>query len=293
MPKRKIPEATAQAAAGKKQRPDGVASDGLDHLQKPLSYDELLKLFLPAGSVRMLAPGEELMTAGKAAHSLYLVMEGSIELYKSDGTALGTSLNLEQGRIVGELSFLSGNLPSVTAVAAKAGLKVKVAELGHSQLEQQLRDQASLASRFMVSLAGRLSTKVSNMNDALLASLTRPPPIARQSHALQEAAKETDPDAVRASFELPRSSMLIAAASCFCAIERDSTPTDSSEHGHPSTVYLLCAQAPSSLLHTSASLIAPFLARHSLLPTYRAFASAAPCVCVCVSAAIQHDTRCS
>ena len=153
MPPAKKQKTGAAKPAGKR------AAAKADGLEQPLSAAELEDFFTSAGKARTLKPGDTLITHGQKSSSLYLVLDGALTFKRRDGSPLGASTNLGAGGLCGELSFLTGSLPNVTALAAKSGA-LRVAELPHSKLLHLLEEQPALATRLFIGLAGRLSNKV-------------------------------------------------------------------------------------------------------------------------------------
>src|SRR5215203_3210051 len=70
------------------------------------------------GKVRSYAPGEALAKAGEAGHGLAIVLAGTVEITRRDGSASGVFITTHRpGAFMGELAQLSGRPALVDAYA--------------------------------------------------------------------------------------------------------------------------------------------------------------------------------
>ena len=93
---------------------------------KTLSNSTLFKGFAPeevwqilaSGSVKQLKPGETLIAPGTSNDTLYLLIDGGLEvILEKDGVEV--SLPIPPGECLGEMSLVGGNPTSARAVAHK------------------------------------------------------------------------------------------------------------------------------------------------------------------------------
>jgi CRP-like cAMP-binding protein len=122
--------------------------------------DADLQWLLEAGSVRSLAPGEQLIGEGLAIQSLYIVIEGELAVQRS-GTELA---RLDVGEVVGEMSLLS-SLPASATVSALSACTVF--EIPQTRLKSKLRSDVQFASRFHHAMCLFLVDRL-NRTDALI-----------------------------------------------------------------------------------------------------------------------------
>jgi CRP-like cAMP-binding protein len=103
--------------------------------------DADLQWLLEAGSMRSLAPGEQLIAEGLAIQSLYIVIEGELAVQRA-GTELA---RLDVGEVVGEMSFLSSRPASATVSALSPCM---IFEVPQTRLKSKVRSDVHFASRF-------------------------------------------------------------------------------------------------------------------------------------------------
>jgi diguanylate cyclase (GGDEF)-like protein len=119
---------------------------------------------IAGGTVRQLAPGERLLKMGQPNRSLFIVLEGAMDVHLSGADA--PLVRLHTGECVGELSLIDGEPTSATVVAATAST---VLEVGNDQVWALIDSSPVFARNFLRVLAGR----VRNDDAALTASLDR------------------------------------------------------------------------------------------------------------------------
>ena len=209
-------------------------------LDEAKSGTSLLELFQNHGTEKKLKAREKLITVGKKVESIYLVLEGSLTI-KRDRTGEQVA-TIGVGSLAGELSFLTGSMPTVTAEADGA---TKVADLKVAALQKLLEDEPSRAGLLYACLARELAHKVGAMNTAIKAHTHASGARSAAADtallaAAGGAASETSMDvaALRTRFglaEINPAPELLGTAPCVCSVERHSV---SGGEGQPSQLYL-------------------------------------------------------
>jgi len=94
-------------------------------------------------------PGEVIYAEGAPADTLFVILEGEVEL-----TVRDRSLGVEgPGGIIGEMALLDSATRNSTATASSS---VKLAKLDRRQFQQAISENAEFALRAMTVLANRL-----------------------------------------------------------------------------------------------------------------------------------------
>jgi CRP-like cAMP-binding protein len=106
------------------------------------------------GRTRALAPGEQLITAGREVRELYFVTEGQMAVVTPGGVRLST---MAVGDVVGEMSFVEKRLPSATVTALDA---VQVLGVPRDALLAAFETDTGFAARFYRALAVFLSDRL-------------------------------------------------------------------------------------------------------------------------------------
>ena len=102
------------------------------------------------GKVRSYAPGEALAKAGEAGHGLAIVLTGTVEITRRDGSASGVPIITHRpGAFMGELAQLSGRPALVDAYAQEP---VDALIIPPDQLRALLIAEAELGERIMRAL---------------------------------------------------------------------------------------------------------------------------------------------
>ncbi len=118
---------------------------------KDLSLVEFHKL-ISAGSFNALRPGDTIIKEGEVVDHLYLIYSGSIDILKNN-TKVGS---LKDGQFLGEMSFLSNEKATATAVVQ---YPTEVVVWNQVELKELLRKSPSL----IFSLQGALGAQVSKV----------------------------------------------------------------------------------------------------------------------------------
>lgn len=98
---------------------DGSGEDDSDLVLLPDWSDRSWKSFLAHGNRRSFATDEHVLVAGQPSQSIYLVADGLVLAVAGRGRRRGRLVNeIGPGGVVGEVSFLDGEPPSLDVIAA-------------------------------------------------------------------------------------------------------------------------------------------------------------------------------
>ncbi|HEV2125223.1 MAG TPA: GGDEF domain-containing protein [Chloroflexota bacterium] len=135
-----------------------------------IAREELLPLALSSDTLRF-EMGEYLVRQGEAGDSIYLIVEGRVEVLarvSRDGIVTETAVaSLVEGDAVGELSVLDGQPRSASCVAA---VPTRCVRLRRNVLRDAMRQHWPLAEALLTTLAERLRHA-----DAVMAEHARDP----------------------------------------------------------------------------------------------------------------------
>mgnify|MGYP001078223617 CR=1 FL=1 len=113
------------------------------------------------GTHRQVVDGEAIIRQGEPATHLFIVIDGRLAVQAADGSTVAI---LEQGEVVGELSFLDSRPPTATVVARGPAL---VLAIDRQVLSRKLASDHSFAAGFYralgVFLASRLRQTMASM----------------------------------------------------------------------------------------------------------------------------------
>lgn len=137
------------------EAPAAAGNDGL--LLADASEEEWATL-LGHTRIRRFRPGEAVVAAGAADQSLYLVLEGQLEVLAERGrrgyrrlAAVGT------GSVIGELAFFDGGTRSALVRAASPAL---LAEMSRPAFERLAAASPDLARRLLLDLGRILAQRL-------------------------------------------------------------------------------------------------------------------------------------
>jgi bacteriocin-type transport-associated protein len=118
--------------------------------------DADVEWMIEAGAKQHLNPGDILIQEGKAATSVFLVLEGVLSVV---ARAAGSKevARLRSGEIVGEMSFVDSRPPSATVQAVEPSA---VLVIPRRDLEARLSQDAPFAARFYRAMAVFLSDRL-------------------------------------------------------------------------------------------------------------------------------------
>jgi len=134
------------------------AASGTSELLLADASDEEWATVLHHTRYRRFNPGDEVLTAGALDHSLYLVLEGQLEVLAEHGRRRYRRIALvDAGSVIGELSFFDGGARSALV---RATAPVLTAELSLAEFDSLAAANPALARRLLFDLgrilAGRL-----------------------------------------------------------------------------------------------------------------------------------------
>jgi len=107
-----------------------------------------------------LEPSDILVTKGEPNHHLYIVLEGSLAV-TSGGENPVKFASVESGEVVGEMSFLDGQLPSATVQAETECL---VYSILNSRIEDKIKADEGFGLRLYKALALFLTDRLRSAN---------------------------------------------------------------------------------------------------------------------------------
>ena len=105
------------------------------------------------GEVQVLAIGERLITAGAKVHEISVLLRGELGVY-ANGSEIA---RLDEGEIVGELSFLDARPPYASVEATE---KSEVLKITHSAVAARFARDAGFEARFYRSLGIFLASRL-------------------------------------------------------------------------------------------------------------------------------------
>jgi CRP/FNR family transcriptional regulator, cyclic AMP receptor protein len=98
---------------------------------------------------RKFATGEEVMSPGSQEQSLFLIVDGTLEVLATKGAP---GITIESGSVLGEIAFFGGGGRSALVRATSS---VEVAELGRAEFDGLARESPELARQILFDL-GRI-----------------------------------------------------------------------------------------------------------------------------------------
>jgi CRP/FNR family cyclic AMP-dependent transcriptional regulator len=116
---------------------------------------------LSLGRIRRLGVGQRLIAAGRPIDDLFFVLRGSLEVVREDGARAAT---IGEGEVVGEMSFVSEDVPSVSVLAA---VHSEILVAPRSAILARFDQEPALAARFYRALAVYLSVRLREATSAL------------------------------------------------------------------------------------------------------------------------------
>jgi len=128
--------------------------------------DSDLQWLVDAGTLRNLAPRTSIIEEGGAIESLFIVVNGELEVRKG-GRAVA---RLSTGEVVGEMSLLDSRPPTATVTSVG---EVLVYSVPQTALRKKLADDPGFGSRFHRALCVFLANRLSRTDLLLNANASR------------------------------------------------------------------------------------------------------------------------
>jgi thioredoxin reductase (NADPH) len=104
------------------------------------------------GAEREVAQGELLFSAGESSESLFVVLEGEVEVVRFEGTEAVVVADYEGGGFVGELSLLTGQRRALSCRVRVAG---RILEVEQDEFRRLMSVRPSLADTIFTALVAR------------------------------------------------------------------------------------------------------------------------------------------
>ena len=172
----------------------------------PVWGDAILAELADYGSERELAPGEELLHAGRASSGFYVVLEGEIEVVRPDIDRDVPVGLLRPGQFVGGVSLLRGQRPYLTARATRPGRVLDIPPEEFRRLMGARRQLADMIFNSTVARSDNLRTGVAASTVHIYGSRFSPDSLALRAFANRSRVPHTwidlddadDPDVVLA-----------------------------------------------------------------------------------------------
>src|SRR5271168_4600876 len=101
------------------------AQSSTDPEVAPVLTESQLREMADFGSGRSMAEGELLFRVGEATFDLFVVLEGEVEVMRSDGEVV---VRFGPGNFIGELGLLTGQIRFLNARVARAGRVLVIAQ---------------------------------------------------------------------------------------------------------------------------------------------------------------------
>ncbi|MEP7020486.1 MAG: cyclic nucleotide-binding domain-containing protein [Pseudonocardiales bacterium] len=140
--------------------PSGAQQSGAAEQLRPFlphaserEWSELLRL----ATVRRLAPGETLISPGPGSRSLFLVIEGQVEVLAPANRKWRHVATIGAGSVVGELAFFDGGERSALV---RALTDVSASELTHESFGALRRTNPELAMALVLDVGRVLSQRM-------------------------------------------------------------------------------------------------------------------------------------
>jgi CRP-like cAMP-binding protein len=116
---------------------------------------------LSAGRLRVLKPGDRLVTAGKALTDIFFITGGRLAVMRDGGDLVA---HLHEGDVVGEMSFIERHAPIVSVVADQ---RAEVLVISRKTILDHFEHEPTFAARFYRALATFLSERLRDTTRAV------------------------------------------------------------------------------------------------------------------------------
>ncbi len=140
-------------------------------LAKPddvLEPSKIEQIFLKAGNMRGISPGSAIVEEGQPVSSVFYVLRGEVEIWTRFGTKEEMRLGkVSPNEVIGELSFLLLELPTVTARVSRAHKgDVSVIEMERTRAHDLMNHDPLFAAKVFRMLAALIAQRIANTSQA-------------------------------------------------------------------------------------------------------------------------------
>lgn len=97
---------------------------------------------------------EIIFEEGSTGRELFVVLEGKVDIVKTNGESQTTIVSLGKGEFFGEMAVIDGSARSATAIAAAGGTRVM--RINHARFVYLVSQQPAFALMVMDALSKRL-----------------------------------------------------------------------------------------------------------------------------------------
>ena len=127
-----------------------------------------LELLLVAAAERICSKDDVVFREGEAGHKIFMVSQGTIEIWKKESTELkGSCLaKVKDGELFGEMSVFDRQPRSASAIAA-GDQKTKVLIWGEKEIVKLIQEYPALGTKIMLNVIRKLSGHLRNANNAI------------------------------------------------------------------------------------------------------------------------------
>lgn len=138
--------------------------------------DEGLRLISDHCSESVREKGEMLFTEGEKGENLYILKEGTVEVFKTDTDRnISVIAELTPGNMIGELEYFTGNAHNASAIASEQSSFIKISGSLKNELANRPEISAAVLYRFLKTFSARLrkANTLVKENSALVQELKR------------------------------------------------------------------------------------------------------------------------
>ncbi len=116
-----------------------------------------LEWLIVVAKSRTLLAGETLFTAGAAADALFVIQQGTVEIYSKGQQEARAVAMLGSGAILGEMAFAS---PKPRSASAEAKENTQLLEISYTALEKHAQSDPRFGMTIYRALARQLSQRI-------------------------------------------------------------------------------------------------------------------------------------
>lgn len=124
------------------------------------------RLVVLMGHLRSFAPGEPIVSHGESGREMYVMLEGTSDVFGGSGERRKQLMTLKRGDVFGEMALVRGERRSADVIARDA---VEVLEIDQTFLDRLQRRYPRIAARVLVNMTRILSDRLQRMTDRVVA----------------------------------------------------------------------------------------------------------------------------